>query len=74
MPIVWLGKLRLLEVMPAIGPLPVPARFTVWGLPGALSAMLTEAGRDPIPPGVKVTLTVQLPLAARLAGHVLVTS
>jgi hypothetical protein len=73
-PTVWLPNTRLVAVMPAIGLLPVPARLTVCGLPPALSAMLTEAVRFPMPPGVNATLIVQLAFAATEPGHVLVTA
>ena len=43
---------------------PVPERLTVWGLPLALSAMLSVAVRVPLAEGLKVTLRVQLALAA----------
>jgi len=42
----------------------VPVKLAVCGLPGALSVMVTEAERDPKAVGVKVTVIVQLPLAA----------
>jgi hypothetical protein len=51
---------------------PVPERLTVWGLPGALSAMLSVAVRAPLAEGVKVTLIVQLALAANELPQVLV--
>jgi len=51
---------------------PVPDRLTVWGLPLALSVMLTEAVRLPLAVGVKVTLMVQLPPAATELPQVLV--
>jgi hypothetical protein len=50
--------------VPAMGAVPVPVRATLWGLPGALSAILTEAVRLNIPVGVNVTLNVQTPLGA----------
>ena len=51
---------------------PVPERLTVWGLPAALSAMLSAAVRAPLAAGVKVTLTAQLAPAATLAPQLLV--
>jgi hypothetical protein len=45
--------------------MPVPFRLTVWGLPGALSVMLSVPVRAPVPVGAKVTLIVQLLPAAR---------
>ena len=56
----WLVKVRLDAVRPATGPLPVPAKVMVWGLPVALSVMVTDAERDPGAVGEKVTLIVQL--------------
>ena len=45
--------------------LPVPLRDTVCGLPEALSVTVSVPVREPAAVGVKVTLTVQLLLAAR---------
>ena len=47
----------------AAGAVPVPERVTAWGLPLALSLILTEAVRVPLAVGVKVTLIVHVPLA-----------
>lgn len=46
--------------------LPVPLSATVCGLPVALSAMLSVATSSPVAVGVKVTLIVQLALAAKV--------
>jgi hypothetical protein len=54
------------------GPVPVPERLTVCGLPLALSVMLTEAVRIPVAEGVKVKLAVQLAPGATELPHVLV--
>ena len=43
---------------------PVPERLTDWGLPVALSVMARAAVRLPLAAGLKVTLMVQLALAA----------
>jgi hypothetical protein len=51
---------------------PVPERLTVWGLPVALSATLSEALRVPVAEGLKVTLIVQFEPAATLEPQVLV--
>ena len=67
-----LVKVRLVAVRLAAGPVPVPVRLTVCGLPLALSVMLTEAVRLPGAEGVNVTLIVQLPPAATKLPHVLV--
>jgi hypothetical protein len=50
---------------------PVPVRDTVCGLPEALSVMVRAPVRVPLAVGVKVTLTVQLVLTARLAPQLL---
>jgi hypothetical protein len=71
-PVVWLAKLRLEGLKVTAGAVPVPERPTVWGLPVALSVMATLAVRLPVAEGLKVTLMLQLALAARLAGQVLV--
>jgi len=49
---------------------PVPVSAIACGLPIALSAMETEAVRTPDAVGSKVTLIVQVALAARLVPHV----
>jgi len=51
---------------------PVPVRLTVWVAGLALSVMVKEPLREPLAVGVKVTLRVQLVLAARLEPQVLV--
>ena len=54
------------------GAVPLPVKLTVW-VPGpALSLMVEEPLREPLAVGVKVTLRVQLALAARLEPQVLV--
>ncbi len=58
----------------ALAAAPVPLRATVWGLPGALSAIEMLAVRLPVAVGVKVALMLQLALTASvlgLSGHVL---
>jgi hypothetical protein len=47
---------------------PVPLSATECGVPGALSAMLTEAVRAPAAVGVNVTEIVQLFPGARVLG------
>jgi len=71
-PMDWLPKARLVAVRLTAGPVPVPVRLTVCGLPLALSVMLTEAVRVPGAEGVNLTLIVQLPPAATELPHVLV--
>lgn len=51
---------------------PVPVRVAVWGLLGALSETVTVPVNAPALLGTKTTLMVQLPLAARLLGQLLV--
>jgi hypothetical protein len=53
---------------------PVPVRVTVWGLPLALSVIVTEAVRFPLAVGVNVTLIVQLPAAATELPQVFVSA
>jgi hypothetical protein len=54
-------------------PVPVPESATVWGLPGALSVICTKELNAPVSRGAKVTLTVQAPFGARLAGQLFVS-
>ena len=71
----WLLKVRLEGVTPAVGPLPVPVKLTLCVLPATLlllSVIVKEAVRFPVPVGVKVTVKVQLPPAARELPQVLV--
>jgi len=56
----------------ATGAVPVPVRLTVWVAGLALSVMVNEPLLKPLAVGVKVTLRVQLALAARLEPQVLV--
>jgi len=60
------------ERLTAGTPTPVPLKLTVWGLPLALSVMLTDALRDPVAAGSNFTLIVQLAPAATLLPHVFV--
>jgi hypothetical protein len=55
----WLPKERLVGERLAVAEVPVPERLTVWGLPVALSVILTEADRLPVAFGSKVRLIVQ---------------
>src|SRR5205809_767024 len=47
---------------------PVPETAAVWGLLLALSVTVNVALREPVAVGVKVTLMVQVPLAAKVEG------
>ena len=69
-PTAWLAKVRLVGV--TVTPVPVPVRATVCGLPGALSAIESEALRAPVATGRKVTLMVQELPALRVVPHVVV--
>ena len=68
----WAIKPRLGRFSVARGPVPVPDRVTDCGLFKALCAMISVLNRVPTADGVKVTLMVQLAVAARLAGQLLV--
>jgi len=68
----WAAKVRLVGETLAPGAVPVPDRETVWGLPDALSVMVRVPLREPVAVGVKVTLTVQVLLAARVVPQLLV--
>ena len=65
-------KVRLVAERLTVAPVPVPLRATLCGLPVALSVKVTAADSAPINEGVKVTLTVQVPLAATELPQVLV--
>ena len=65
-------KVRLVGERLTTEVVPVPVRFTVCGLPVALSVILTEAVRLPAAVGVNLTLIRQLAPAATELPHVLV--
>jgi hypothetical protein len=67
-------KVRLLGEKLTVGGVlvPVPERLTVWGLLASLSVMVIEPARAPLADGVKVTLIVQLALAASVDPQVVV--
>ena len=73
MPRFWLLKVRLAVDRLAVGPVLVPVRVTICGLPTALSVIAREALRVPGAVGANVTLIVQLPPAATELPQVLVT-
>ena len=60
----WLPNERLVGERLTVAAVPVPERPRDWGLPVALSVMLTEAVRLPLTVGSNVMLIVQLPPAA----------
>ena len=68
----WLVKVRLVGEKLTVAVVPVPERPRDWGLPVALSVILTEADRLPVVVGSKLTLTVQLPPAATELPQLLV--
>ena len=72
MPTDWLAKVRLVGERLTVAAAPVPERLMDWGLPAALSVILTEAVRLPLAVGSKVTLIVHVPLAATELPQVLV--
>lgn len=71
-PTFWPLKVRLEAVSPARGPLPVPVRPAVCGLPVSESEMLTAAVRVNGAVGANLTEIVQVPLCASEPGQLLV--
>lgn len=71
-PTVWSPKLKLVADRASVTMLPVPLRVITRGLPLPLSLIVIEPVRAPTAVGVKVTLMVQLLLAATLVPQVLV--
>jgi hypothetical protein len=61
-------KLTLVELRLTPGAMPVPLRLTVCGLVLALSVTVSVPLSGPVVVGAKLTLMVQLPLAARVEG------
>ena len=53
-------------------PEPVPDTLIVWGLPGALSLISTDALRTPVSVGVNVMLIVHVPFGATVDPQVFV--
>ena len=72
LPTCWLPKSRLVGERLTTGAPPLPVRFTVWGLLGALSVMVMAPVRVPVTVGVNVTLIVQLVPAASAVPQLLV--
>ena len=56
------------------GAVPVPDRFTTWGLVLALSVIVSAPILLPIAPGLNTTLMLQVLPAARLAPQVLASA
>src|SRR5437588_11928416 len=65
-----LPKSRLVGANPTAGAVPFPLRGSICGLPAALSPSDSVPVRAPKAVGVKVTLMVQFPPAAKAAGLV----
>jgi hypothetical protein len=68
-PTSWEPKIKVAGVRLTAGMPPVPVSGSWWGLPGALSVIVTAPVRIPVAVGVKVTLSVQKPAGAILAGQ-----
>src|SRR5437879_5369497 len=66
----WLPKPRLVGANPTPGAVPFPLSVMICGLPPALSVSDSVPVRAPEAVGVKVTLMVQVPPAAKVAGLV----
>src|SRR5947209_4482837 len=66
----WLPKSRLVGANPTPGAVPFPLRENICGLPPASSASDSVPVRAPEAVGVKVTMMVQFPPAAKVAGLV----
>jgi hypothetical protein len=66
------GKVKEAAERLTTGTAPVPVRLTVWVAGLALSVMVKDPLREPLTVGVKVTLSVQLALAATVEPQVLV--
>ena len=69
----WFVKVRVPVERLTVGPLPVPVRATVCGLPARLSAILTEAVRLPRVVGENFTAIAQLAFCANELPHVFVS-
>src|SRR5438876_2688406 len=67
---VWSGKLSVAPLRSAVGTPAVPDTGTICGLPGALSAIASEAVRVPAAVGANFTVMVQLALTARVPPQV----
>src|SRR5438045_6388246 len=58
-PTVWLPKAREDVLRLRVGATPAPVKLTVWGLPAALSVMVSVPVLVPEAEGIKVTLGAQ---------------
>src|SRR2546423_14378025 len=68
MPTFWLPKSGTGDGERLGGATPVPETPAVWGLLLAFSVTVNVALREPVTVGVKVTLMVQVALAAKVEG------
>src|SRR5205823_75698 len=66
----WMPESRVVGANPTPGAVPFPLRENICGLPPALSVSDSVPVRAPEAVGVKVTLMVQVPPAAKVAGLV----
>jgi hypothetical protein len=71
-PTSWVPKERLVGESVGAATAPLPATLTPWGLPDALSVMVSVPFTAPLVCGVNVTEIVQFTPAARVAGQLLV--
>lgn len=71
-PTFWSGNATLVGDRVTAGVIPVPLKLAVWGLPAALSGMVTVPVLVPVAVGVKVTLIMQLAPATREVPQLLV--
>jgi hypothetical protein len=72
--ICWNPNVRLVGDRLTMGPVPVPVRLIVCGLPEAVSAIVIAPVNVPAAAGVNVTLIVQFDPAASVAPHVVVSA
>jgi hypothetical protein len=71
-PTSWDPKASVAGERVSAGPVPVPVKATLRGVPGALSVIVTAAVRTPAAVGVNVTAMAQDALTARLEPQVVV--
>src|SRR5207302_5400425 len=72
--ICWYPNVRLVGDRLTIGPVPVPVRLIVCGLPEAVSVIVIVPVNVPAAAGVNVTLIVQFAAGAWVAPHVVVSA
>jgi len=69
-PTIWLANARPGGSKVTAGAIPIPLMLKVCGLSAASSAMVTPPRRMSVVVGLKVTVNVQVPLGASVAGNV----